>query len=404
MNCPTEPSRCTGCQCCRQLCPAGAIKFEEDSEGFLAPVIDQQLCTDCGLCVRRCPANHTPALHQPRRVIGARYILDDKQLSESASGGVCYALSRRFLEGGNAVVFGAALDQDNVCRHIAVSDRSDLHQLQSSKYVQSDIGDTYQMSEQALKAGKKVLFTGTPCQIAGLYAYLGTDYDNLFTIDLICGGVPSPGLFRLYIKYLEEQERDGKIIYFNFRSKAKQGWNAGDYLTKTKTKTKTKTIPLYKNEHIISFMIKQNCQRECCYTCQYAEAARVGDLTAADFWGVQESHPEFNDRRGCSAALINTGKGAQLAEILTEVCATIESSLDKVTPYQRCLREPIPRPAARDTLLKDIRSKGTEIFRQKEFKLPVLSRWKAKIKYYAPRTVDAYKVLKKAMMGGQRKR
>lgn len=394
MDCPTDLLRCTGCQCCRLLCPVGAIRMDEDSEGFPVPVIDQEKCTGCGLCAERCPSNRDPALHKPVRVIGARYIRGDAKLAESASGGVCYALAERFLNDGNAVVFGAALDRDNVCRHIGISDISELSRLQGSKYVQSDTGDTYREAERALKAGKKVLFTGTPCQIAGLYQYLGTNYENLFTVDLICLGVPSPGLFRLYIKYLEEKMRGGKIIYFNFRSKVKRGWGTGTFLARTKTKTQI--ILKHNNHYMISFLA-DNCLRECCYGCQYAKSGRTADLTAGDFWGVKKTHPEFYDRRGCSVALINTPKGDRLAGILTETCSTIDTSLDKVLPYQGMLSRPEPRPGSRDYLLRDIRSRGADIFRQEEFNYPAKVYWKKWIRYHARWVISGYRTVRKTM-------
>ena len=380
MDYPTNLLSCTGCQCCRQLCPAGAITMEEDPEGFPAPVIDQQKCTGCGLCAERCPSNRGPALQKPRRVVGARYVRDDSRLAESSSGGACYALAERFLTDGNAIVFGAALDQDNICRHIGISDISELHRLQGSKYVQSDIGDTYRQAEQALRAGKRVLFTGTPCQIAGLYQYLGTQYENLFTVDLICHGVPSPALFRLYVQYLEEKELGGKIVYFNFRSKAKRGWGAGTFLAKTKARTQI--ILKHNNRYMLAFS-RNNCLRECCYRCQYARAERVADITVGDFWGVKKTHPEFYDRRGCSVCLINTPKGERLAGILMETCSTIDAMSDEVLSYNPNLSHPSSRPDSRDHLLRDIRSRGTDIFLQKEFNYPPKVYWQKKLKYHA---------------------
>lgn len=396
-NYPTNLLHCTGCQCCSQLCPVGAISIDEDSEGFPVPVIDGRKCIDCGLCARRCPSNCSPVLRKPGRVIGARYTRDDSRLAESASGGACYAIAERFLTDGNAVVFGAALDRDNVCRHIGVRDISELHRLQSSKYVQSDIGDTYRQAEQALKAGEKVLFTGTPCQIAGLYQYLGTPHDNLFTVDLICHGVPSPGLFRLYIQYLEEKERDGKILHFNFRSKVKQGWGVGEILIRTKGKTKT--IPKFNNPYMISFGVS-NSLRECCYQCQYARKERIADITAGDFWGVKKLYPAFSDRRGCSVALVNTPKGEQLAGILMETCTTIDTTLEEVLPYQPHLSSPQQRPDSRDAPLRDIRSRGTDIFRQEDFRFPMNIYLKKWFRYHGRLMASRYRAVRKAIRGG----
>ncbi len=311
MEHPTAPEHCTGCQCCRLVCPAGAIAFLEDGEGFPVPLIDENRCTGCGLCAKRCPANAGQPTCGPRAVLGARYRQDDEKLYNSASGGVFLAAAEWVLANGG-LVFGAALDEDNVCRHVGIDNTAHIRPLQNSKYVQSDVRDTFVEAETALKAGRTVLYSGTPCQIAGLCAYLAKPYDNLFTMDLICYGVPSPALFRLYMKSLEERGKDGKVIRFDFRSKGVAGWNVDGILTKIATKKNTKYIPPHKNAYVIAFLARGNCLRECCYSCPYTQTARVGDVTAADFWGVQKTHPEYNDARGCSLVFVNTEKGELL--------------------------------------------------------------------------------------------
>jgi hypothetical protein len=197
---------------------------------------------------------------------------------------------------------------------------------------------------------------------------------------------------------LEEQEQDGKIIYFNFRSKYRSGWNVGGYLTKTKTKTKTKYIPIYRNAHLISFLY-HNYLRECCYNCLYAQTARVGDITAADFWGVEHTHPEHNDKRGCSLVLVNTAKGETLAKKLCESCDTFAAKLEDALPFQRNLQSSSPRPKERDWILKGIADKGTDIFKQKGFRRKwfLLRAVKYHLERFAPWLLAPYKAVLKAM-------
>jgi coenzyme F420-reducing hydrogenase beta subunit len=217
----------------------------EDAEGFLVPHINEAVCTDCGLCAAHCPQNAKPAFHKVQKVLGAR-LKNDKVLSESASGGVFSGLAIKILnEYPGSAVFGCAFDEDLVARHICVTDITNIELLQSSKYVQSDINDTYLQVETLLKSGKAVFLSGTPCQIAGLYAYIRRDYDNLYTADLFCHGVPSPLLFKRYLERLGKLYGE-KITFYDFRNKDKSGWGFRwrwrlGYGLQIKVQTKTKT-------------------------------------------------------------------------------------------------------------------------------------------------------------------
>ena len=270
----------------------------------------------------------------------------------SASGGAADSVAKTILQMGG-VVYGAAYDEQLAVSHIEVTDEAEREKLQSSKYVQSDPKDSYAKVKQRLSEGKTVLFTGTPCQIAGLYAFLGGNPENLYTVDLICHGVPSPKFFKKYLEYQNKQTA-GRVIYFNFRSKDKRGWGT-QYLLKTKTKTKTKTLSL---DRYGKHFMDGDCYRESCYQCAYANTSRVGDLTVGDFWGIAKSHPNFNSPKGVSSVFVNTEKGQKLFEMMRVLAEVEEATLEEGMVKQHNLVQPSNRPVTRDTFYKSIDEPG----------------------------------------------
>lgn len=322
--------------------------MEPTKEGFLYPNVDETSCIHCGFCLKACPVSQVNVhRNQPKQV----YAFKNKNTEEimgSASGGAADVAAHVVLN-QNGVVYGAAYDADFVVKHIEVTDKPGKKRLQSSKYVQSDINDCYLKAKEALHQGRKVLFTGTPCQIAGLYSFLGGDHTNLFTLDLICHGVPSPKFFEKYLEYQRRKLKEN-ITYYNFRSKDKRGWGT-QYLIKTKTKTKTKTLSL---DRYGKHFMNGDCYRECCYQCPFANLARVGDITAGDFWGIAKSHPEFNSLKGVSSVFINTPKGQQLFERMKAFANVEKATLAEGMVKQGNLVHASERPGQRDTFYEQI--------------------------------------------------
>lgn len=277
---------CTGCRTCEQVCPKSCISMKFSSEGFLEPFIDLDQCVDCGLCQRRCPQNNLKVYPLSEKVFAVKS-KNDKELYKSASGGAFAALARYFLE-QNGVCVGASYYKGWNVGHKIIRSLDDLPSLQSSKYVQSDTLHTYSEVRCLLSQGIKVLYSGTPCQIAGLNSFLGNvDKSNLLTIDLICHGVPSIKLFKSYIQWLEHRYGE-PIIDFNFRDKS-SGWGLN---VKIKTKTKTKTRSCVIDPYYYHFL-KGDTYRECCYRCSYSRPERVGDVTIGDFGGIESILPDF---------------------------------------------------------------------------------------------------------------
>lgn len=334
---------CVGCRSCELSCPQTCIRFQPDQEGFLYPSVDETLCTQCGVCLRKCPAfDFKPQGRRPVRILGLENN-DKKRIIQSASGGASDLFARSVIQAGGCV-YGCAYTEQLEVKHIKVDKAEDLYRIQSSKYVQSDVNDCYQSVKHELDKGRFVLFTGTPCQAAGLYQYLGVrSRDNLFTLDLICHGVPSPEFLKKYFEY-QEKKLGEKLEHFNFRSKEKRGWGT-QYLLKTKTKTERNLLSLDKyGKHFIN----GDCYRECCYECRYASIDRVGDITVGDFWGVEKINPGFASAAGVSAVLINSLQGNKLFERVKGQASVIETNLEAILPKQGNLQHPTGRPPGRD--------------------------------------------------------
>ena len=344
---------CVGCRSCEQSCPQTCIRFQPDQEGFLYPSVDETLCIECGVCLKKCTAfDFKPQGRRPVRILGLKNE-DKKRILQSASGGASDLFARSVIQAGGCV-YGCAYTEQLEVKHIKVDKEEDLYRIQSSKYVQSDVNDCYKSVKQELDKGRLVLFTGTPCQAAGLYQYLGVrSYDNLFTLDLICHGVPSPEFLRKYFEY-QEKKLGEKLEYFNFRSKEKRGWGT-QYLLKTKTKTETNLLSLDKyGKHFIN----GDCYRECCYECRYASTDRVGDITVGDFWGVEKSNPGFASASGVSAILINSVQGNKLFEMVKGQASVIETNLEAILVKQGNLQHPTCRPPGRDGFYERIQDEN----------------------------------------------
>lgn len=337
---------CTGCRACEQLCAHHAISMAPDKEGFMTACIDEDKCVDCGLCRKRCPQNQLVEKSSPQLSMAVRD-KDDAELKASASGGAFAAVAKVILAHGGMVV-GAAYNDDLTVSHIVVESAEDLPLLQSSKYVQSNTEATYRQVKEVLKQGREVLYSGTPCQIGGLKSFLRRDYDQLYTIDLICHGVASPKLFAKYLVWLGGK-MNGKIIGYDFRDKS-CGWGL-DYMTKTKTKTKTKPSTL--DPYYFHFL-KGTTYRECCYRCRYCSKERVGDITIGDYWGIEKEHPDFYSTKGVSCMLMNTDKGMKLWQMVSGEFYSLESTFEKVARANHNLSRPTDRSSLRDTIYHHI--------------------------------------------------
>lgn len=305
-----EQNECTGCGACMNICPKHAITMKADAEGFLFPEIDASLCIECKLCQKAChvlhPLKKNEKAEKPFAVVAKEVSICEK----SSSGGMFSILAQKILSHGG-VVFGAGYHDGYQLSHIKAENEQDLASLRGSKYFQSDIKVTYKEVRALLKQNREVLFTGTPCQIAGLYAYLGkSNTEGLYTADLVCHGVPSPKSFNIYIQRLAEKENCKVENIKNFSFRDLKGWDIVPSFQISEGKQIT--FPLSKNLYMQLFL-NSYLHRECCYQCKYTTPERIGDITLADFWGIGAEKPfNYDTRKGCSLVLINSEKGKEL--------------------------------------------------------------------------------------------
>ena len=301
MNVTTVTS-CTGCGACFNKCAADAIKMELDAEGFYKPLVNNELCTECGLCVKICPELN-PVFENNAKPECYAVMASDEIRMRSSSGGVFELLANYVLDKKGYVCGVAWMPGFAGVEHIIIDNYNDLAKLQGSKYVQSNTNSVYSDIEKLLKEGKFVLFTGCPCQVAGLKACLKKLNSNkLITADLLCHGVPS---VKVYRKYLAEKHHSKEIIHFGFRDK-ENGWNC---TTTTTYADGSKYTGNSSKDSFYRAFLRNLCLNQPCGACRFAVLPRQGDITLGDFWGVDEFNKDFNDQKGTSVVLINSKKG-----------------------------------------------------------------------------------------------
>ncbi len=375
---------CCGCSGCVNVCPKEAIFMKESAEGFLYPCIDKSKCINCGLCYKVCPilSKKNQSENGEFPVAYAVKNRNKKDLLSSSSGGVFISLANKIISEGG-VVYGAAYDDSFSVVHIRVDNKNELNKIQGSKYVQSNIGKIYKKVKKDLLENKKVLFTGTPCQVDALKKFLINEYENLITCDLVCHGVPSQKLFKKYILYLEKKYKK-KIVKYDFRNKEKKGWGLTSKIVfddGTKKYLNSDFDPYYDN------FLKCNTYRESCYRCKYCTIKRYSDITLADYWGILSFHQDFYDKNGVSLILINTKKGQFIINQLKEL-EKIETNLEYAKTKNKNLITSSPRNSIRDEIYKDM-DKETYINDKLKYKVSA----KKIIKFFIPN--DLKKIIKK---------
>lgn len=300
-----KKEQCCGCSACANVCPKQSITMNEDEEGFLYPTVDYELCINCGLCEKVCSFKKTEEKNSVSQSYGCNAISDDIR-KRSSSGGV-FSLLAKYIISQGGVVFGTAMTND--CKSaflLKIQTEDEISRLSGSKYFQSEVGNSFQEAKKELEQGRMVLFTGTPCQINGLKLFLNKDYENLFCMDIICHGVPSPKLWKKYITDFEEKHK-GKVTSVNFRCKD-VSWNdfgMKEFLHKSAVYTPKSEDPF------MQMFLKNYCLRPSCYACD-AKKYKLADITIGDFWGVENVLPDLSDDKGTSLVLIRTEKGAKL--------------------------------------------------------------------------------------------
>lgn len=334
----TDKKNCCGCSACVQRCPKQCIRLEEDTEGFLYPQVDEETCIKCGLCEKVCPILNQADKLSVLEVLAVKNPNDEERMN-SSSGGVFLPLAREVINQGG-VVFGAVYDESWEVHHVYAEKIEDVYPMMGSKYLQSKIGNSFKDAERFLKQGREVLFVGSPCQIAGLRTYLrNKQYSNLLAVDFLCHGVPSPGVWRRYLAETyggydaKEQSRlqatAGKnsvllsslnatspIGDIKFRDKRESGWKKYRFVVRQKSASKADQNTVlssdihYDNPFMRGFL-SDIYLRPSCYECKCKNGVNHSDMTIADFWGINQIAPEFDDDKGVGLVLLNTKKGEE---------------------------------------------------------------------------------------------
>lgn len=366
---------CCGCSACAQGCPKQCIQMVQDKEGFLYPQINKNQCIDCGLCEKICPFLNQSTPNQAIKAFAA-YNTDSQIRKNSSSGGI-FSLFADWIIQQQGVVFGASFNAEWDIVHVYITRLNELQKLQGSKYIQSNIGQSFKEVKSFLDKGKKVLFSGTPCQVSGLKHFLRKEYPNLFTIDFICHGVPSPLIWQLYLNETiskhHKQKSDIKSI--NFRNKDK-GWkdfqftiNAQPYLVKESTREN-----VYMKAFLSNLILRPSC-----HSCRIKSGRSGSDITIGDFWKVENVIPEWNDDKGTSAIIINSEKGEELFSSVT--CKKKSVETEKIIQYNIAYNESAKKNPSREYFFNHLTSKKS-IYKQIEHTFPLKMRIKWTIKNF----------------------
>ena len=346
---------CTGCMACVNVCTHHAIHIIHDGEGFDRPKIEEELCVNCGLCQKVCPINHHPTTNEPQKVYSG-WSLNEEVRLYSSSGGAFSEIARPILAAGG-VVFGCALNAALQAEHTYVETMEELaSKLRGSKYVQSRIGDSYSQAKAFLMQGRKVLFSGTPCQIAGLKNYLHKEYEHLITVDLICHGVPSPLVFENYKEFMQHRE-NMKLTSVKFRCK-KSSWIFFNMTLKGHVEksgaSKTYNGSYYDDPYIRGFL-RDYFLRPSCHQCHFASTQRCSDFTIADWWGYKRERDEDKDYacKGVSLIMANTAKAVEL--VANMKMSLRERTVEEAKKTNKCLYTSFPQNENRESFWNDYR-------------------------------------------------
>lgn len=368
-----NPADCCGCTACASVCTQSAITMEPDALGFLYPKVNVVKCTDCGQCEKVCAFNdnYDKSLNLPKPdVYGARH-KDIHEVETSRSGAAFIAISDYILEQGG-VVYGVGYKEHFRVCHKRATTKEGRDEFKGSKYVQSDLTGIFRQIKQDLKNGQIVLFSGTPCQTAGLNSYIGKKLrENLFLVDIVCHGVPGPNLWRDYIKYIEHIQND-KICRVNFRDKQQFGWSAHRESFELCMEIGKKFFKESFYKHIMF--------RHSCGICHFCNTMRPSDITIADFWGWHKTNSDFNkDDKGVSLIFVNTEKGRKVFEIIQEVLNVFVAEMENV--LQPNLKSPCAVHIKRMMFEDDYIKKGFAYVINKDYdKLSIIKRTSNKAK------------------------
>ena len=349
-----DEQQCYGCRACEQICPKSAISMSVNKDGFAYPLINIDSCVKCGACLKACPyENSSLVFRYPEFGYAIQYKNSNKLLN-SSSGAAFPAIADYILAKGGYVA-GCIFNEDFRAVHVVTNKPETVEKMSGSKYVQSDLNDVYSEIRRLLNLEKIVLFSGTPCQVAGLYSFLAKRYDNLITVDLICHGVPSPKLLEEYLS----ATYNGKIIDFKFRDKKLNGWSsAGSIVIQKKNGQIKKKRTSPSTDSYYYYYLQNSVNRMSCYSCKFAAMKRVSDITIGDYWNIDKIFPNIDTRDGYSAVLVNTQKGQNVIDKIQPLIHSLNTRVEDIANNNGNLQRPSPLPEQRFYIYDKIKREG----------------------------------------------
>ena len=339
-----DKNQCTGCTACANICPKSCIEMKEDDEGFAQPVIDNSILS-----------NRTPKDEETKAY--AALSKNDETRLESSSGGIFSELAKLILQ-SNGIVYGAKYDDDFKVIHTGIEDIESLKELRGAKYSQSDLSTIFQIIKTQLNNGRQVLFSGTPCQIGGLKAFLKKDYDNLYCIDFVCHGVPSPLVWKKYIEYRSQVDADNQVPeYINLRNK-ESGWSHYSYQVEFAYSKSNHYLCQNDKDLYMSLFVNNYILRRSCSNCYYKGYSRESDITLGDFWGIWDILPSMDDNKGTSVVFTHSNKGEKLLNSAAIHLQSNPVTLDQATMMNPSLLKSSFPKENRERVLKEISQNG----------------------------------------------
>lgn len=347
---------CYGCRACENACNLNAISMQTNVEGFLVPVVNRKLCVDCKLCEKICPklTENQAEAKDPLDEIVSAYRKNQTHYNEYTSSGIFNEFAKKVINNGGKVC-GCVWNKEMTAEHILTDKIEDIARMSGSKYVQSDMKSCYKEMEWELKAGIQILFCGTPCQVAAVKKYMQKDYPNLFTIAIVCHGVPSPQVWKMYKEKLET-EVNATMVNAMFRFKGKYGWITPFSYYKFDNGTIIEKLSFTDDPYVIAFGA-DILHRNTCYHCGYKGSLSGADIIIGDFWGCSTKLLFKSKNKGINAVIIHTKKGKQVLNSLKDKFVIDESSSEKISAENKPVFVPVKYNPIREQFYKDYEEK-----------------------------------------------